>query len=124
MSRMVEAQKHKILDKHLENTVTRYEFQSKIHLEDPYAKLAAAVILQGLLDDVCGANNYWCRDPVTFHWYTVKQQCMRPEVYDVLASGIGIECSYDQLKEIMADRLSRGERCVPIRATSWMDGDI
>ena len=89
---------------YLERTLARLDFQSEVDLRDPYSKLAAAIILQTLLDAV----------------YNMDFTSLDERVYGKLADGIGLNVSFDTLRDNMLIRHYVFNEPIPRTATGWM----
>lgn len=102
---LTESRKQMQAWEYIEHAVVRYEFQPKIHVKNPWEKLAAAIILQTLLDAV---HNY-------------DFASMNEGWYWTLAGAIGIDVPYDILRDNMLIRRYVFNEPMPINATNWMD---
>ena len=95
------------LDGKVEQMATRCNFHRQLNLADPYAKLAAAIILQALYDSVRGI--------------TVDSHLDCPiHNFDVLADGIGLDKTYDELKEALFIRRYVYNERIPTVGTDFM----
>lgn len=105
----------------IQNAVNRYEFQRELRLSDPYALLAAAIILQGLLDNLHGFAGPMYLDREKGVW--VKSfYAFLPEDYSFYAGGIGLEMTYPQLLDALSARFEHVDsRYIPKSATAWLD---
>jgi len=79
---------------HCLNAVNRIEFQSRARFDDPYKRLAAAVILQAAIDRLRGEDEH-------YYWYYGRQVYMRNDMteddYRFWADIAGINYSWMEL---------------------------
>lgn len=119
-----ETRKALTIKESIQTAITRYEFTKNIDLSDPYAKLAAAVILQGLLDNLHGFGGVCFFDPRSHEWRK-SFYAFLPKEYEIYADGIGLEVPYPELLKAMEYRMEIcGTSRLPRCATAWMDASL
>ena len=94
----------KLVKNHSFNAINRLEFQSETRLDDPYKKLAAAVIIQAAIDKLRGEDE-------TRYWYYGRlvrlENEMTTEDYRFYADIIGINYSWEDLFRVVKRRNPR-----------------
>lgn len=84
----------KIAKAHSLNAVNRVEFQSRARFDDPFKRLAAAVILQAAIDKLRGEDEH-------YYWYYGQQVYVRNDMmeddYQFYADIAGINYSWEEL---------------------------
>lgn len=84
----------KIAKEHSANAVSRIEFKTGARFDDPYKRLAAAVILQAAIDKLRGEDK-------SRYWYYGRlvslQSEITPEDYQFYADIAGINYSWEEL---------------------------
>lgn len=102
---LTEIRKSMQSEEHIRHAIDRYEFQHRVHVRNPWEKLAAAIILQTLIDAV----NNLDFDRMNDGWYWT------------LADSVGIDVPYETIRDNMLIRKYVFGESIPAGATNWLD---
>lgn len=104
---MNSAEAAKIADCHIFNAVNRIEFQNRLRFDDPYKRLAAAIILQAAIDKLKSEKE-------TSYWYYGRRiyicNEMKEDDYRFYADIAGVNYSWTEFLDAVSKNV-RKRKC-------------